>query len=124
MKLKISALFVVLTIVSTNFAMIEMPTAEVLEERLNKAGFGHYMEKTDIVESLANKELVPIGVHNIVFTSMLDYSKHLEETMPGPYCKAGQAAFYIRKRQLFEVLLEDFPEALKELEENEFIGPK
>jgi len=86
---------------------IKMPNKAILEERLSKAGFDHFLEKTKIKE-LAGRDLYPLGVAIAVETALYDYNENLKQPMMARMMQ-------LRKPQLLEVLLEDDPAALQEL---------
>lgn len=99
--------------------IITMPNTQILEKRLADNGFIHFMQTTNIVKYLADQNKAPIGVSLVVAASYLEYDKHLKERFSAKLSLAQGRMDIIekKKRQLFELLLEDAPEALKELEE-------
>ena len=91
-----------------NEKILKMPDATTLQKRLNEAGFEHFVEKTDIVKNLADRDLYPLGVAVSVETALYDYSEYLKQPMMARMMQ-------MRKPQLLEVLLKDHPAALQEL---------
>jgi hypothetical protein len=87
-----------------------MPDVKTLTERLRNANFVHLIEKTDLVDSLANKEVEAIGVVTAVDFALSDYDQNLQQTAIAVIAKQ-------RKPQLLKVLLQDSLDAIKELEE-------
>ncbi len=84
---------------------VSLPSKEVLRERLGCLGIWYFMEKTNIVERLANKELYPSGVALAVMQAMSDYAK-LEE----------DSTVFMQRHHIIKVILQEYPDAIKELE--------
>ena len=92
---------------SMNFAvLVKMPSAGELKERLK--GFGDFTEKTGIDQALANQEKKPLGVFQSLNLAIADYEAKTSRF----------AAFMVEMNKPFilEALLQDSPEALKDLE--------
>lgn len=107
MKLKCIAVCVLSSIIFMSFAgrIVKMPDVGILNARLFKAGFIHFAYKTQIVTELAKKELDAQGLAGKVEKALSSYKDPEQDKK-------------INKSRLFEVLLEDSPELLKELKEN------
>lgn len=116
MKKILLAFFI--TSLSVNlFAMeeyISLPSSDILQTRLNSKGFLHFVEQTHIHQNLGGKKQSPFGVNNAIVLALLDYKKQFDNDSR------------IIERQLMEIILEDYPQAMvqiiipsaKELEEN------
>ena len=91
-----------------NEKILKMPDATTLQKRLNEAGFEHFVEKTNIVKNLADEELYALGVAGEVETALYDYNENLQQPMIARMMQ-------MRKPQLLEVLLADYPAALQKL---------
>ena len=57
--------------------LCKMPSSQVIKERL--VGFEHFLEKTDFAESIAEKELHPLGVVMALTLAMHDYIKSCQK---------------------------------------------
>lgn len=106
--MKLIAVMVGLTTLSCFATPITMPSAEVLKQRLNDAGFTHFIEKTSIVKDLAGQQKEVLGVATSVDLALYDYSENLKNPMMARMME-------MRKPQLLQALLQDHPAALKEL---------
>ena len=89
---------------------ITMPSAEILAERLRKANFGYYDEKTKISQKLGGKEKHPLGIPNLVFQTNYDFNECLGNN-PNTAIVTEMLT-----PVLIKVLLEDHPEAITCLE--------
>lgn len=93
---------------STESEVLTLPSVQVLKQRLAAHGFDHFEEKTQIAEKLGGQKKVPMGVAVAVELALHDYAQNLQNPM---------IAFMMqmRKPELLEILLQDFPDALTEL---------
>ncbi len=97
---------------------IKMPNAQVLQDRLYKKGnFHHFMEKTDIVSKLADQNITPLGIVIVVNLSCLDYNEYCSKAGSEKAAKQLMVLMAMQKRMLFEALLEDKTEVLKQLDD-------
>lgn len=90
-----------------------MPSKEILETRLRENGFNYFMEKTDIVETLAGTEKVALGVNMEVELAYYHFEEYMRK---GNAPKSGIITMRMRQSQLIKCLLQEFPEAIAELE--------
>ncbi len=88
--------------------VLTMPSKEILHERLCRAGFDHFDEKTKLSSYLGSQEKVPLGVVVALDLALYDYAQYIPEV-------AG--LMQMRRDELIGTLLKDTPEALKELTE-------
>lgn len=95
---------------SLQAVLITLPEAKVLTARLQQAGFDDFIEKTDIVKNLAGQQKEALGVNMAVELALYDYNKYLENPMMARIMQ-------MRKPQLIETLLQDSPDAVKELKD-------
>ena len=118
MKLKTMAIFSLLSISSITVATkVKMPSAKILTSRLSKIGMDHFIEKTNLVSNLANRELESIGVAVAVETSLYDYNENLGQGLPAHMARMMQVQMQLNKPILLRSLLEDYPEALTDLQQ-------
>jgi hypothetical protein len=109
MKLNIITLSVLLN--AACFATpVLMPTAEVLNKRLDEIGMRHFAQKTTIVEDLADQNKDALGVAVAVESALDDYSEKVKNPML-------TNTVGMQKSLIIKTLLQDYPEALKELVE-------
>ncbi|HBS48563.1 TPA: hypothetical protein DEO28_01520 [Candidatus Dependentiae bacterium] len=98
MKKLFILIIMLLSVVGISHAVkVKLPNAEILTKRLTNAGFADCIERTNIVELLADKTLETVDIA-ILIESILRYT---------PYHK---------NNNLLEVILEGYPEAIKETE--------
>ncbi len=96
-------------------------TAEVLNQRLHEEqGLEYFMQKTDVVDKLANKELLPAGVVVIFDAALNNYYNYLEQKKHEHRSKMIEL-LQERRTNILETILRDSPEAIKELKESELI---
>lgn len=88
---------------------LTLPSAQELSERLKKTGFDHFMEKTKIHEKLGGQQKKALGVAVQIELSLYDYSQYMKNPMVS-------AVTAMRKPELLEIFLKDFPEELKALQ--------
>jgi|GEM_PF-1853804 hypothetical protein len=97
-------MFLMLCCSSAVFALtIQMPSAEILKEKLGAMGLGHFAEETTIIADLANQKKEPMGIKLAVELVVRDYN-HTMKTK-------------ISAALLLSELLKDSSEALAELQE-------
>ncbi len=96
---------------------IKMPNAQVLQDRLHKGTFHHFMEKTDIVSELADRNITPLGIVSVVNLSYVDYNEYFRKAKSGKAAERLMVLMVMKKRELFEALLEDKREVLKQLDD-------
>lgn len=98
-----------LSIATTGVATpVKIPSAQVLTSRLG--GFEHFIEKTNFVKNVADKELEPLGVAVSIETALFDYAEYMK-AVPNM-----ETVMEMNKPMIFEACLKDHPEALAELE--------
>jgi len=88
--------------------VVIMPSKEILSQKLVKHDLKHFMEKTELVTSLADKKLQPLGVAMLLELALDGYSRSVESMQVG-------VMMQVSKSDIFEVLLQDAPTALQEL---------
>ena len=97
--------------VSISYAgRVRLPGKNILTQRLKNKGFGHFIEKTEIVRDLADQEKEVLGVVLSVQLSLYDYAQSLKQSM-------GAKMMEKRKSQLIETILEGNSEAIKEAQD-------
>lgn len=101
---------ILLCTISKAMNTIQLPSAEILGKRLSENGLGHFMEKTKIDKDLGGRQLYPLGVANAVETALYDYDQYLKQPQIAVLMQT-------RKPQIIEIILQDHPEAIKDLEE-------
>ena len=102
---------------------IKMPNKNELQRRLDEIGMTYFSEKTNIISQLADQEKVPLGVAMAVELAMYDYFKYVESVMPASMVRMQKIQMKMHKPLIFEALLKDEPEALKELEAHDLYKP-
>jgi len=127
MKLKLITLVNIFAISSLGFAaeksnnIIIMPSAEILQNRLDKLGLKDFAEKTNIVGQLAGQRKAPLIVAIAVEIAYINYAENLRNSTPK---QAFQATIIetsmATKPSVFEALLKDHPNALEELKNTLF----
>lgn len=120
MKKLLLSFLLIPAIHSTSFAIelhgdlckdIRMPSKEVLAERLRRAGFGYYDEKTKISQKLGGQVKHPFGIPNLVYQTNYDFNEYLGNN------PQTAAMTEMLTPTLIKVLLEDQREAIKCLED-------
>ncbi len=89
-------------------APVQIPSAEILKKRLADVGLEHFAEKTSIVKNLAGQSKEPIGVAMSIERAISDYAEYIKNPIV-------LTTTNMLKPQMFEAILKDYPEALKEL---------
>ena|SRR5690349_15225464 len=89
---------------------VELPSKEVLKDRLNSKKMQHFMEKTNIISELAGQREALIGVVVTIELALSDYFKLFPDTMNISSC------LILWRENLFEAFLQDTPDALKQLQ--------
>jgi len=89
---------------------IEMPTIEILQERLENLGLTNFAEKTKIINKLAGKKFEALSIAIEVELAIYNYNKYMQQPKHA-------ILMQIRKPSLLKALLKDVPQALHELEE-------
>jgi len=121
MKLTYSLLGILLTLSPLSFAAIEettcnMPKAEVLRKQLR--GYEHFMEKTKIVDQVADKECSPLGIAMVLELAIYDYIQNLKKGgMPENMLEMMEVQMQMSKDHIIAALLANCPNGLKELKE-------
>ena len=87
---------------------IKLPSAEILQERLNDMGLEYFREKTELHQQLGNKTLHPMGVAVAVELALADMSKIVKMPMMDELLQ-------MCKSEIIETILKDDPEAIAEL---------
>ena len=117
MKLKLIALSMAICSFvgyAMNEHTIQLRSEEVLRKRLSEIHMHHVMEKTRILNRLAEKKLVPGGVLIAIEQEVYDYGEYFgKDTMQ----RRMFAAFCMNKPMLYKAVLQDHPDALKEVED-------
>ena len=92
---------------------VTMPSSKILLERLEKDGLSHFAEKTKIHEKLGGQKEFPIEVARQVEH---DYDQYMKNPMMSALMK-------MNKGDIIQLLLQDFPEAFKQLDEKLKLSP-
>ena len=101
---------------SLSFAvLVKMPKAGILNSRLNEAGLIDFAKETQIAQDLGNKELEALGVAMKIATASADYAQKVQKNTPQPYANILLTQFKMMHNDIYKVILQDSPEALKEL---------
>lgn len=114
MNFKKITLILGLLLVKLNFVNsvpVKLPCKEVLSQRFYENELSHFMEKTTIVQQLADKSKEPSGVALILDLALYDYSEYNKNPMM-------DAVMHMRRKNILEIILKDYPEELKELKAN------
>ena len=111
-KMKKLILLILLNMGISQAVLVKLPNAEILSERLSSKGFGHFAEKTQIVNQLANQELEVLGVMVAVDLALSDYHENLNNPTMA-------ASMEMNKPVLLNLILKDSPKALEELRKHE-----
>ena len=108
MKKIIVSLSVMLAAVNISYAgLVTLPGKDVLKSRLRAQGFDHFVEKTKIIDMLADQEKEVMGVIIAVELSLADYAEYLKQPMMVRMME-------MLKPQLIKAILEGNDEAIKE----------
>lgn len=91
----------------------KMPNKDNLEKRLKENGFEYLLEKTDLISRLAGKDMLAVSIGMHVALALDAFSQKV-----GPRIYESVKT---RKNELLEVLLQDYPQALVELQELEMM---
>jgi len=99
---------------------VTLPSAEELHERLCNAGFGLLVEKTNIIDQLASKELKPLTVVVNVEGALEEYEPHIPwEQVPSIVgITSIESIMKIHKYELLNIILKDHPQELAKLNEH------
>lgn len=89
---------------------------EVLKANLSDLGLDHFMEKTDIVNSLQGTK-APLGVAMAVELAYADYYEYMQQAMPASMFRMTQVQMEMHKPLIYQKLLKEYPTALAELEQ-------
>lgn len=94
--------------------LIQMPDGETLEKRLIHAGFGQFLQKTNIVDTLKDKTLKTTTIAVNIETAIMTYSTYTRRGWIDlfPFSEDNHRTL------LYEVILQDSPEGLQELKKN------
>lgn len=103
--------------------VIVMPHKDVLYKRLANIGLTHFMEKTNIIQVLADQEKYPIGVAMAVELAIDDYINYMCKNSPQPQRCPTAILMSMHRSLIYKVLLEDYPEALDELRHQGIYNP-
>ena len=94
---------------------VKLPDAATLKARLYEAQFDHFVEKTQIDEHLANRNITPLGVVNAVNVHLHGYNKQEQES-------GIDILMNMRKSDLIKVLLAEYPAAIEQLKSKGALG--
>ncbi|MEX0940302.1 MAG: hypothetical protein WDZ41_03005 [Candidatus Babeliales bacterium] len=108
MKNKLFLSMVLLSVLNVFAKPVKLPSAEILTKRFEGKGFDHFIEKTNIVEELADKTFESVGVALKIELALHDYNENLQQPMMS-------IMMQMRKPEIFEIVLKDSPEAIEEL---------
>ena len=119
MKLK-SALFCLLSLstLSSFGVIVKMPNAQILHQKIEFLGLRYFNEKTHLIDNLANKELNAVQVAFAIERALDKFSEHIKNN---PTMAEASLIMLSLKPFLLKSLLEDFPEAIKELEDMDLL---
>jgi hypothetical protein len=90
--------------------LVQLPAANIIEERLLGAGYRHFCEETHIYKKLGNFCSVS-SVANTVLFAVNDYNQYCREQCFSPLSKAD-------KYKIAKLILQDSPQALEHLEQH------
>ena len=108
MKKSLMLFGILLGVVATSYAEpVKLPNRDVLAHRLREKDFGHFIEKTDLIATLADQEKEALGVITAVELAFCDYKAKMQNPMI-------EMMMQMRKPELIETILNDYPEAIKE----------
>ncbi len=113
---KVLTIALLFTASSTFTPPIKMPSLEILIQRLSEAGQEHFNQRTNLAGNLADKELEPIEVFLNLEYACRDYCKDLRRYMPDEMLLRSVALVSENKLFILQVLLQDYPVAIQELE--------
>ena len=116
-KVQFFAISALLSISCAQAVLVTLPSKEILEKRFNEMGLTYFVEKSKIVNKAAGEEKEALGVAMLVELSIHDYIEYLKKGMPAPMVNISAAQMQMSKPHIFEILLKDSPEALKELQD-------
>lgn len=98
-----------------NAALITLPARDVLIKRLNKLGLAHFVERTNILDQLADKEKEPFGVWYAVKLALSDYTQLVKGN---PVVGLVACA---KREDMIKAILKDSPQAIDELKRDGLI---
>ena len=98
-------------------------TKEVLQASLSDLGLDHFMEKTNIVNSLQGTK-APLGVAMALELAYADYYTYMQKGMPAPMFRMTQVQMEMHKPLIYEKLLKEYPSALAELQQHGMYKPR
>jgi hypothetical protein len=88
--------------------VIILPSAEILEQRLQAIGLHHFLEKTKLHRVLGNQEKYPLGVAVETELALYDYNEYMQDQIIA-------VQMQMHKPLILEALLQDHPEAIENL---------
>jgi hypothetical protein len=91
---------------------ISLPTKQVLIQRLNALHLNHFVEKTNIIEDLAEQKLSPEGVVQSINFAIVDY---LESLTGMPIFVSQRYQINRNRPKILEAVLQEHPAALEQL---------
>ena len=98
-------------------------TKEALQVSLSDLGLDHFMEKTNIVNSLQGTK-APLGVAMALELAYADYYEDLKKGMPAPMLQMAMVQMEMHKPLIYEKLLKEYPLALAELQQYGMYKPR
>ena len=90
-----------------NAITVEMPNAHILMRKFGDWGLDHFIEKTNVIEELANRSLTPKEIYKIRFKALKAYMPHTPDRITA-------AAVIMNVREAFKSFFNEFPEAKHE----------
>jgi len=106
---KLVFLSLLISAVSLQAVLTQLPDAKTLEDNLRQQDFEHFFRATNIVASLAGQERESMGIVMAVELALFDYC----DTVP----QQAQIAMQIRKADLIQAILKDSSREKEAIEE-------
>lgn len=116
MKKKLLTWFIIITFTPTIFTMdtkntpIQLPSEQILKNRLHEMHLQNFVTKTNINTTLGNQNRTPVDVVMDVELALYDYDQHNQN-------QGLTAQMEIRKPEIIKTILQDHPQALEYLKQ-------
>lgn len=114
MKKYIIGLTILLPIMHSVSAMSNklylLASQQVLKQRFSQNRLDHFIDKTRLDQKLGNQELYALGVAAATELALSDYNEYLKNPLMNKL-------MLINKTKIIKLILEDHPEAIKELQD-------
>ena len=106
-----------LTVSISQAVLVKLPRANIINDRLQELGLGHFAEKTKLASKISEQELEAIGVAIAVELAILDYSED-----PG-ITNHASAGIQALEPTIIRALLQHSPDAIHQLEILDILRP-